>query len=303
MPGTDKIDLTFNVDEGKQFFVRRIDFSGNTTTRDKVIRRELLIDEGDMFNTRLWEVSILRLNQLGYFEQLKEEEAATIKRDTKTNTVDITLKVKERGKNSIQLNGGVSGIAGSFIGFSYSTNNFLGLGETLSIDSQLGDRIRNVTFGFTEPYFLDRPMQAGFTHLHDAVQLRPGPRSFAVLRTQPDPAVRAARYAESDELRFERLRLHDVPQLPDEEAQLRAPRPELRVRHVEHHDAERRFKDILRIPQLPGAVRIRCRASGPARSFRRSTTTRSTIRSRRRAANLSSSRPPSRAALWAATST
>jgi len=163
LPGSNKIDLTFNVDEGKQFFVRRIDFSGNTTTRDKVIRRELLVDEGDIFNTRLWEVSILRLNQLGYFEQLKENESATINRDTKTNTVDITLKVKERGKNSIQLNGGVSGIAGSFIGFSYSTNNFLGLGETLSLDSQLGDRIRNVTFGFTEPYFLDKPMQAGFT--------------------------------------------------------------------------------------------------------------------------------------------
>lgn len=162
-PGTDKIDLTFNVDEGKQFFVRRIDFSGNTTTRDKVIRRELLIDEGDIFNTRLWEISILRLNQLGYFEQLKQEESATISRDPKTNTVDVTLKVKERGKNSVQLNGGVSGIAGSFVGFSYATNNFLGLGETLSLDSQLGDRIRNVTFGFTEPYFLDRPMQAGFT--------------------------------------------------------------------------------------------------------------------------------------------
>jgi outer membrane protein insertion porin family len=71
--------------------------------------------------------------------------------------------VKERGKNSIQLNGGVSGIAGSFIGFSYSTNNFLGLGETLSLDSQIGDRIRSVTFGFTEPYFLDKPMQVGFT--------------------------------------------------------------------------------------------------------------------------------------------
>ena len=68
MPGTDKIDLTFNVDEGKQFFVRRIDFSGNTTTRDKVIRREMLLDEGDIFNTRLWDLSILRLNQLGYFE-------------------------------------------------------------------------------------------------------------------------------------------------------------------------------------------------------------------------------------------
>ncbi len=163
LPGQDRIDLTLNVDEGKQFFVRRIDFSGNTTTRDKVIRRELLIDEGDMFNTRLWELSVLRLNQLGYFEVLKENEAADIKRDTRTNTVDITLKVKERGKNSVQLNGGVSGIAGSFVGFSYSTNNFLGLGETLSISTQMGDRVRDVTFGFTEPYFLDRPIQVGFT--------------------------------------------------------------------------------------------------------------------------------------------
>ncbi len=163
VPNSDRIDLTLSVDEGKQFFVRRIDFSGNSTTRDKVIRRELLLDEGDMYNTRLWEVSILRLNQLGYFEALKENEAADIKRDTKTNTVDITLKVKERGKNQVQLNGGVSGISGSFVGFGYSTNNFLGLGETLSVSTQLGDRLREVSFGFTEPYFLDRPLQVGFT--------------------------------------------------------------------------------------------------------------------------------------------
>jgi outer membrane protein insertion porin family len=160
---TGKMELTLSIDEGKQFFVRRIDFSGNTTTRDKVIRRELLIDEGDMYNTRFWELSILRLNQLGYFEVLKENESVDIKRDTKNNTVDLTLKVRERGKNSVQMNGGVSGIAGSFIGFSYATNNFLGLGETLSISTQLGDRMRDVTFSFTEPYFLDKPVQVGFT--------------------------------------------------------------------------------------------------------------------------------------------
>ncbi|MGH9722412.1 MAG: POTRA domain-containing protein, partial [Bryobacteraceae bacterium] len=85
-PGGDKVDLTLTAEEGKQFFVRRIDFSGNTTTRDKVIRREILLDEGDIFNTRLWEVSILRLNQLGYFEVLKEAEAAEIKRDTQSST-------------------------------------------------------------------------------------------------------------------------------------------------------------------------------------------------------------------------
>ena len=157
------VDMSLSVDEGKQFFVRRIDFSGNTSTRDKVIRRELLIDEGDMFNTRLWDVSILRLNQLGFFEPLKEGESTDITRDTKTDTVDLKLKVKERGKNSIQLNGGVSGISGTFIGASYSTHNFLGLGETLSLSSQLGTRLRSVQFGFTEPYLFDKPIQTGFT--------------------------------------------------------------------------------------------------------------------------------------------
>ncbi|HUK18574.1 MAG TPA: outer membrane protein assembly factor BamA [Bryobacteraceae bacterium] len=158
-----QIDLTITCDEGKQFFIRRIDFAGNTTTRDKVIRRELLLDEGDMFNSNLWDISILRLNQLGYFEPLKKEDAADIKRNPDSNTVDITLKVKERGKNSIGLNGGVSGIAGSFVGFNYSTNNFLGLGETLSLGAQLGTLMRDVTFGFTEPYLFDHPIQASFT--------------------------------------------------------------------------------------------------------------------------------------------
>jgi outer membrane protein insertion porin family len=160
--GSDQIDLTLTADEGKQFFIRRIDFSGNTTTRDKVIRREILLDEGDVFNTELWDYSILRLNQLGYFEMLKKEDAADTRRNPGSNTVDITLKVKERGKNSVGLNGGVSGIAGSFVGFNYSTNNFLGLGETLSVESQLGTRMRDVSLGFTEPYFLDRPLQLGF---------------------------------------------------------------------------------------------------------------------------------------------
>jgi outer membrane protein insertion porin family len=163
IPGTDKINLTLRFDEGNQFFVRRIDFSGNTTTRDKVIRRELLIDEGDPYNTVLWRLSILRLNQLGYFETLKEESSVDMKTDNNNHTVDLTLKVRERGKNTIQFSGGISEISGSFVGFSYSTNNFLGLGETLSVNSQLGTRTTDVSFGFTEPYFLDRPMQLGFT--------------------------------------------------------------------------------------------------------------------------------------------
>ena len=82
----------------------------------------------------------------------------------KAGTVDIKLKVKEKGKQSISFNGGVSGIAGAFIGLSYQTNNFLGLGETLTLSAQIGRYSeRACMFGFTEPY-LFRP--ADFHGLH-----------------------------------------------------------------------------------------------------------------------------------------
>ncbi|MGB9196766.1 MAG: outer membrane protein assembly factor BamA, partial [Terriglobales bacterium] len=158
------VDLMIDVDEGKQFYVRRIEFNGNTTTRDKVIRREIALEEGQVYNSRLWELSLLRLNQLGYFDQLKPDDPNTTERhlDEKNGTVDLTLKVHEKGKNSIGLQGGVSGLAGAFVGINYSTNNFLGLGETLSIQASLGNYQRDIVFGFTEPYLFDRPIQAGF---------------------------------------------------------------------------------------------------------------------------------------------
>jgi outer membrane protein insertion porin family len=156
------ISLTLEFDQQKQFFVRRIEFSGNTTTRDKVIRREILLDEGQVFNNRLWELSLLRLNQLDYFDAIKPENAE-LKRNVKEGTVDILLKLKEKGKQSISLTGGVSGIGGSFVGLSYQTNNFLGVGETLTFSASFGNRQRNFLFGFTEPYLFDRPISTGFT--------------------------------------------------------------------------------------------------------------------------------------------
>jgi outer membrane protein insertion porin family len=76
--------------------------------------------------------------------------------------VDLLLKVKEKGKNSIGLNGGVSGISGAFLGLNYQTNNFLGLGETLSLQANLGNVNRQLLFGFTQPYFRNRPLNLGF---------------------------------------------------------------------------------------------------------------------------------------------
>jgi len=158
------IYIDIDVDEGKQFYVRRIEFEGNTTTRDKVIRREIVLEEGQVYNQQLWELSLQRLNQLGFFDTLKPEDPSVTERhlDEKNGTVDLLLKVREKGKNSIGLSGGVSGLAGTFIGLSYSTNNFLGKGETLTISANLGNLERAINFGFTEPYLFDRPLTAGF---------------------------------------------------------------------------------------------------------------------------------------------
>src|SRR5262249_19069704 len=145
------------IDEDRQFTVHRIAFAGNTTTRDKVIRREILVEEGQVFNASLWDLSLLRLNQLGYFEEIKNEDAE-IKPNPTDSNLDINLKLKEKGRNSIGFSGGVSGIGGSFLGLNYETNNFLGLGESLGITLQGGTRQSQYMLSFTEPYLYDRPV-------------------------------------------------------------------------------------------------------------------------------------------------
>ncbi|MGD0801637.1 MAG: outer membrane protein assembly factor BamA [Terracidiphilus sp.] len=156
------VSLQIDIDEGKPFYVSRIEVQGNTTTRDKVIRRELMLEEGQVYNSQLWEYSLLRLNQLEYFEPLKVEQDSEAHQDAEAGTVDLLLKVKEKGKNAIGLNGGVSGMSGAFVGVNYQTNNFLGLGETLSLQGNLGNVNRTFTFGFSQPYVHNRPINLGF---------------------------------------------------------------------------------------------------------------------------------------------
>ncbi|HEY3625300.1 MAG TPA: outer membrane protein assembly factor BamA [Terracidiphilus sp.] len=156
------VSLQVDIDEGKQFYVSRIEFQGNTITRDRVIRRELMLDEGQVYNSQAWEYSLLRLNQLEYFEPLKVDQDTEAHQDPEAGTVDLLLKVKEKGKNSIGLNGGVSGLSGAFLGVNYQTNNFLGLGETLSVQGNLGNVSRQFLFGFSQPYVHNRPLNVGF---------------------------------------------------------------------------------------------------------------------------------------------
>jgi outer membrane protein insertion porin family len=156
-------DFLITIDEGKQFSLRRLEFTGNTFTRDNVLRREVLINEGDIYNQSLFEFSITRLNQLGYFNPIDKDKDADFRTNDEEGQVDVTVKVSEKGRQQISFNGGISGIGGSFFGLEYSTNNLFGRGEVLSINLAAGNRQRSLQFSFTEPYIRNRPISAGFT--------------------------------------------------------------------------------------------------------------------------------------------
>ena len=154
------VDITVKMEEDKQYFLGHINFTGNDSTRDKVIRREGYMNEGEVFNTEALKMSIKRINQLGYFKQM--EGAPDIRpSETADNKVDVTFKVEEQNRNQFTFGGGFSGLEGAFLNASFSTANFLGLGETVSLTAQTGSRTKNYQFAITEPYLFDRPITAG----------------------------------------------------------------------------------------------------------------------------------------------
>lgn len=157
------VDITITIDEGKQFTLRRLEFSGNTFTRDKVMRREFLLNEGDIYNQNYLEISIARLNQTQYFDPLDKDQDVEIRTDEEKGDVDLVVKVKEKGRQQISFNGGISGIGGSFFGLEYSTNNLAGRGEVLSFNLGAGNRQQSLQFSYQEPYFHDRPIAVGFS--------------------------------------------------------------------------------------------------------------------------------------------
>jgi outer membrane protein insertion porin family len=154
------VDVILAMDEDRRYHVGRIRFVGNDRTRDKVIRREVYLNEGGIFDTEALKLSIRRLNQLGYFKPL-EGPPQLSPSDRDDQKIDITFKLEEQNRNQFTLGGGVSGLEGTFFNGSFQTANFLGLGETLSLAAQAGARTRNYQVSLLEPYFLDRPISAG----------------------------------------------------------------------------------------------------------------------------------------------
>jgi outer membrane protein insertion porin family len=157
------VDVTIRMIEGKQFLVNRITFTGNTTTHDNVIRRELRIWEGGVFNSTALKESIRRLNQLGYFKPLEgtAEEMQIVPTPGQEGLVDIKLKFEEQNRNQLSFGAGVSQFDGFFGQLSFQTSNFLGRGETFGVSLQKGSQARQYQVSFSEPYLFERPITIG----------------------------------------------------------------------------------------------------------------------------------------------
>jgi outer membrane protein insertion porin family len=164
-PAEPTVNVTMRMTEGEQYFVNRITFTGNTTTRDNVIRREMRLVEGGVFNTEALKFSIRRLNQLGYFKNIEEQGGQGIdvqKTPNSKNEVDVTLKLEEQNRNQLTFGAGVSQFEGFFGQLSFQTANFLGRGESLTLSVQIGSRAENYQLAFTEPFLFDRSITGGF---------------------------------------------------------------------------------------------------------------------------------------------
>jgi outer membrane protein insertion porin family len=161
--GPPTVDVTLQIQEGKQYFVNRIIFTGNTTTRDNVIRREMRLYENGVFNTEALKYSIKRLNQLGYFKPLEGpgKDVSIDKTPDVAEKVDVRMKLEEQNRNQLTFGAGVSEFDGFFGQLSFQTANFLGRGESLTLSLQGGQRAQNYTAAFTEPFLFDRNITGG----------------------------------------------------------------------------------------------------------------------------------------------
>ncbi len=157
------MDVNIKMEPGEQFFVNRITFTGNSTTHDAVIRREMRVAEGGVFNAEALKESVRRLNQLGYFQAFEgtEGEMDVTQTPGVDDKVDVTLKFEEQNRNQLTFGAGISQFDGFFGQLAFQTSNFLGRGETVGISLQKGSQARNYQVSFSEPYLFDRPITVG----------------------------------------------------------------------------------------------------------------------------------------------
>jgi outer membrane protein insertion porin family len=171
------IDITFNVQEGPEVYVERIDIVGNVRTLDKVVRREMRLVEGDAFNTNKLQRSKDRIKNLGFF---KKVETATSQGSAPDKTV-VTVEVEEQSTGELSFGLGFSTTDGPLADISLRERNFLGRGQDIRIGTTVSFRSQQVDLSYTEPYFLDSNVAAGF----DLFEIKTSPTASFFSGTTP----------------------------------------------------------------------------------------------------------------------
>jgi outer membrane protein insertion porin family len=145
------VGVTFEIEKGQKVYFERINIRGNSKTRDKVIRREMKIAEGELYNQTDLETSRKRINALGYFEKVD----VSTKRGSSDEFIEVNVEVSERPTGTFQIGAGFSSVENFIAQAQISQNNLFGRGQLLSLQAQLSGLRQLFALRFQEPYFLD----------------------------------------------------------------------------------------------------------------------------------------------------
>jgi outer membrane protein insertion porin family len=152
------VHLTFKIEKGVTVHIDRIEIAGNTKTRDKVIRRELKIAEGDLYSSSRLRKSRQRVMRTGYFKEVDLAPTPTEKREF----LDLDIRVEETEMGRLEFGAGYGNVTGVVGSVALSHGNLFGLGYKAHIRAEVGERVMNFSTGFTDPRFLDTPYSLGF---------------------------------------------------------------------------------------------------------------------------------------------
>lgn len=161
-PETDTVNVTFNVREGQRVYIDRINVVGNTRTLDSVIRRELMVGEGDAFNRSLVERSRNNLRALGFFKDVKIEET----RGSAPDRSVVNVTVEEQPTGELSVGAGFSSVDSFVLNLGITERNFRGRGQNVVARAEWGSLRQQIDFRFTEPKFMGRDVRAGFDLFH-----------------------------------------------------------------------------------------------------------------------------------------
>src|SRR6185312_6068571 len=153
------VDLSFYVEPGQRVYVRRINFKGNTSTEDEVLRREMRQFEGAWYSQAAVDRSKIRLQRLGYFSSVKID---TAKVPGTTDQVDLNVSVVEESSGQLIFGVGYSQVSGIILSTSVSENNFLGTGDKVSASLQKSTFLKQYQVSYLNPYFTDSGISLGY---------------------------------------------------------------------------------------------------------------------------------------------